>query len=105
MSVDLSIKAKREVDIYDTNITYNLAPMYYKAIDKDLGLKKLKGMTCEKALPIINKAIDDMIKNRKEYEKLNPSNGWGTYDGLLEIFREMRTICEDNPDGVFDMDL
>lgn len=29
----------------------------------------------------------------------------GTYDGLLERFREMRTICEDNPDGVFDMDL
>lgn len=58
-----------------------------------------------KALPIINKAIDDMIKNKKEYEKLNPPNGWGTYDGLLETFREMRTICEDNPDGVFDMDL
>ena len=46
-----------------------------------------------------------LCKNRKEYEKLNPSNGWGTYDGLLETFREMRTICEDNPDGVFDMDL
>ena len=39
MSVYLSIKAKREVDIYETDITYNLAPMYYKAIDKDLGLK------------------------------------------------------------------
>lgn len=105
MSVDLSIRAKREVNIYETNITYNLAPMYYKAIDEKLGLKKLKCMICEKALPIINKAIDDMIKNKKEYEKLNPSNGWGTYDGLLEQFREMRTICEDNPDGVFDMDI
>lgn len=105
MSVDLSIKAKREVDIYETNITYNLAPMYYKAIDKNLGLKKLKGMTCKQALPIIDNAIKNMVENKKEYEKLNPSNGWGTYEGLLGTFREIRNVCEDNPDGVFDMDL
>lgn len=105
MSVDLSIRAKREINIYEANITYNLAPMYYKAIDKDLGLKKLKSMNCEKALPIINKAIDDMVKNKQEYEKLNPENGWGTYEGLLKTFREIREVCEDNPDGIFDMDL
>ena len=62
-------------------------------------------MTCEKALPIVDNAIKDMIENRKEYEKLNPSNGWGSYEGLLETFREIRNVCEDNPDGIFDMDL
>jgi hypothetical protein len=105
VSVDLSIKAKRVVEIYETNITYNLADMYYKAIDEKLGLKKLKRMTCDKALPIINKAIEDMVKNKAEYIKLNPKNGWGTYDGLLEQFREMRNVCEENPDGFFDMDI
>lgn len=105
MSVDLSIRAKREIYIYNTNITYNLSPMYYKAIDKDKGLKKLKGMTCKQALPIIDNAIKDMFENKKEYEKLNPSNGWGSYEGLLETFREIRNVCEDNPDGIFDMDL
>ena len=105
MSVDLSIKAKRLVEIYETNITYNLAPMYYKAIDKELGLKKIKGMSCKKALPIIENAIKDMIDNKEEYKKLNPKNGWGTYDGLLEKFKEIRNICEDNLDGIFDMDM
>lgn len=105
MSVDLSIKAKRLVEIYETNITYNLAPMYYKAIDKELGLKKIKGMSCKKALPIIENAIKDMIDNKEEYKKLNPENGWGTYDGLLEKFKEIRNICEDNLDGIFDMDM
>ena len=103
MSVDVSIRAKREVDIYETNITYNLSAMYYKAIDKDLGLKKLEGMTCKEALPIIDKAIKDMVSNREEYEKLNPSNGWGTYEGLLKDFRDMRNVCEENPDGIFDI--
>ena len=105
MSVNLEIIAKRDVAIYETNITFNLAKMYYKAIDKDLGLEKLKGMTCEKALPIINQAIKDMIDKKDEYKELNPSNGWGTYEGLLECFREMRNVCEENPDGIFEMDI
>ena len=46
MSVSISIVAKRKVSIFDTDITYNLAPMYYKAIDEELGFKKLKSMTC-----------------------------------------------------------
>lgn len=105
MSVHISIRAKREVDIYETNITYNLAKMYYKAIGDGLGLKKIKGMTCKEALPIIDNAIKDMIDKKEEYEKLNPSNGWGSYDGLLKDFKDIREICEENPDGIFDIDI
>lgn len=105
MSVNIRIKAKRWVGIYETNITYNLAPMYYKAIDEEKGLKKLKGMSCKKALPLIENAIKDMIEKKEEYKKLNPSNGWGTYEGLLEDFRIIRNVCEENPDGIFYMDM
>jgi len=103
MSVDISIRAKREIDIYEGNITYNLAPMYYKAIDEDLGLEKLQGMSCKEALPIIEKAIKDMIEKKEEYEKLNPSNGWGTYKGLLDTFKKIRNVCEENSDGKFEL--
>ena len=48
--------------------------------------------------------IKDMIFKKEEYEKLNPPNGWGTYEGLLKCFRKMRDICEDNPDGILVMD-
>lgn len=103
MSLDIDIIAKRPVSIYDGNVTYNLADMYYKAIDKEKGFEKLNGMTCKEALPIINKAIKDMIDNQEEYKKLNPINGWGTYEGLLKIFQDMRNVCESNPDGVFEI--
>lgn len=103
MSLDIGIKAKREVYIYDGNVTYNLADMYYKALDKEKGFKKLDGMSCKEVLPIINKAIEDMIDNKKEYEKLNPKNGWGSYDDLLELFRDIRNVCESNPDGIFEI--
>ena len=34
MSLDVSVKARRIVEVYEDNITYNLAPMYYKCIDE-----------------------------------------------------------------------
>lgn len=39
MSLDINITAKREVEIYERNVTYNLADMYYKCIDKEKGFK------------------------------------------------------------------
>lgn len=99
MSLDISIKAMRETEIYEGNVTYNLAPMYYKCIDKELGFKKLNEMNCKEALPTINKAIEEMLNNADEYRKLNPKNGWGSYEGLLATLQEMRNCCEKNPDG------
>ena len=103
MSLDISISAKREIIIYDTNVTYNLADMYYKCIDKEKGFKKLDGMNCKEALPIINRAIQDMLNNANEYRKLNPKNGWGSYEGLLKALQEMRNCCENNPDGIINV--
>ena len=103
MSLDISITAKIEVEIYDGNVTYNLADMYYKCIDKEKGFKKLDGMNCKEALPIINNAIQDMLNNAEEYRKLNPPNGWGSYEVLLSTLQEMRTCCENNLDGVINI--
>ena len=99
MSLDINITAKRETEIYEANVTYNLADMYYKCIDKDKGFRKLDGMNCKEALPIIENAIKDMLNNADEYRKLNPKNGWGSYEGLLKVLQEMRICCESNPDG------
>lgn len=99
MSLDIYITAKRETEIYKDNVTYNLSEMYYKCIDKEKGFKKLDGMNCKEALPIINNAIQDMLNNADEYRKLNPENGWGSYEGLLSSLQEMRNCCENNPDG------
>ena len=103
MSLDISITAKRETEIYEGNVTYNLADMYYKCIDKEKGFKKLDGMNCKEALPIINNAIQDMLNKADEYGKINPKNGWGSYDGLLKTLQEMRNCCENNPDGTINI--
>ena len=100
MSLDISISAKRTVEIYEANVTYNLSDMYYKCIDTEYGYRKLDGMKCDEALPILNNAIQDMITNAADYKKFNPANGWGSYDGLLKQMQQMRDCCEKNPDGI-----
>lgn len=99
MSLDVSVKARRTVEVYEDNITYNLAPMYYKCIDINGGLKGLNGMKCRDAIPVLNRAIDDLIENKEEYEKLNPKNGWGSYEGLLKSLKNLRIACLENPNG------
>lgn len=103
MSWDINIKAKREISIYETNITYNLSDMYYRCVDKEKGLKLFDNMSCKEALPILQKAIEDLIDNKDEYEKLNPENGWGSYEHLLGTFLDMRKCCIDNPDGIIEL--
>lgn len=103
MSWDISIKAQREISIYKTNITYNLSDMYYRCIDKEKGLKLFDNMSCKEALPILEKAIEDLIQNKEEYEKLNPKNGWGSYENLLGTFLDIRKCCTDNPDGIIEL--
>lgn len=99
MSLEIYITAKRETEIYESNVTYNLAKMYYKCIDKEKGFKKLDGMNCKEALPIVENAIRDMLVNADEYRKLNPENGWGSYEGLLETLQGIRRCCQENFDG------
>lgn len=99
MSLDVSVKARRTVEVYEDNITYNLAPMYYKCIDINGGLKALNGMKCKNAVPVLNRAIDDLVENKEEYEKLNPENGWGSYEGLLKSLKNLRIACLENPSG------
>ena len=99
MSLDVSVKARRVVDVYEDNITYNLAPMYYKCIDMEGGLKALNGMKCKDAIPVLNRAIDDLIENKEEYETLNPENGWGSYERLLKSLKSLRIACLENPNG------
>ena len=103
MSLDISINAKRIVQIFEGNITYNLAPMYYKCIDKEKGFEKLNNMSCKDALPIIDTAITDMINNEDEYRKLNPENGCGSYEDLLKQLKEIENCCKNNPDGVIEI--
>lgn len=103
MSWDAQIEV-RHPDGYITivelfNCTYNLRPMWEKAgiyqtftdiqdaKTVDLGPKLLAGLT-------------DAIQHPQEYRALNPPNGWGNYEGFVELLVIFARACYEHPTGI-----
>jgi hypothetical protein len=90
-----------EVDGCSRNYTYNVSPMFYEAlkgtpIEKD-GVRGLNGKAAEWCVDLLDLAIQRMEYAPDIYKAMNPENGWGSYDGALELLRDLRRWCVDNP--------
>lgn len=81
---------------YDANYTYNVAPMFLEAMGGD-GIRQLDGLIGEECLPLLGKAIADMVENPGKYKAMNPSNGWGDFDGALELLQTLVKWCNEAP--------
>lgn len=86
-------------EIYTANITHNLNKMADEA-----GIYKYLWRPDEidisKAGQLINplrKGVALLESDPKRFRKLNPSNGWGDYNGLVEFTRDYLKACEQYP--------
>ncbi|PSS42922.1 hypothetical protein C6401_15305 [Arthrobacter woluwensis] len=85
------------VPIVDSH-TYNLAPMWVKA----LPIKKtsdLDGWKCAEHLPDLEAGLLDAVRNADQYRAMEPSNGWGDYDGFLETLIRFVSLAFKHPSG------
>lgn len=80
----------------EAGCTSNCAAMFNAA---GVPIRELHDMLAADALPRLNAAISMMVADRPRFEKLNPPNGWGDYDGALEFLRKIRDACETAPMG------
>ena len=81
---------------WDVDLTYNYSPMLNKAFQianlnnpEGRHLHNLSRLNNKEAAPIINKLYATMLHYREDIEKLEPENGWGTYEQLLETVRDI----------------
>jgi hypothetical protein len=40
-----------------------------------------------------------LVRYPEKYKTLNPSNGWGSYEGLIEFVKKYHSACLDNPEA------
>lgn len=99
MSLDIYINKVKEVSVFDANYTHNVTPMWTKAGVYE-SLYESEGKTASEILPTLREGYKQMVDNSSEYEKLNPENGWGSYDGALKFLKEFIKACEQDPDGI-----
>ena len=88
------------VEVVDGH-TYNLTPMWRKAgLADETGTRALDGKSCVDIGPRAAEALVDAWRNEAEYRELDPPNGWGDYDGFVEILTRLTRLCLQHPRGV-----
>ena len=83
MSYDINVR-RYCPDILDINYTFNVSPMFRLALGKS-GIKQLNDLNREECIELLQGGIKDMEENPETYKKLNPENGWGNYEGALDV--------------------
>jgi len=94
---------------YDANYTYNVSGMFrlalYGSTESEKGWTSLDGMKVSDALPMLNKAYEHMSDpvNANTYRKMNPSNGWGDFEGATRYLKDLLDACREWPDAVIEV--
>lgn len=95
MSYDLSVECQHcGSKVWHRDPTYNLAAMFAAALGSSI--RDLDGRPAHECVDRLAAAVSDMEAQPDYYKQFNPKNGWGNYDGALEILREMRDRCASN---------
>lgn len=81
---------------YNNNYTSNMYPMMKEA---GFDWSEMEGKTGKEALEWLAQLIGELEVKPSKFKDMNPSNGWGNYDGFLHYLRRMAEWCEKRPDG------
>jgi hypothetical protein len=105
MSLDVTLSAVRETEVYTANITHNLSKMAAEAgIYKALWRPEEIGITTAKQLiEPLRVGLALLRAEPQRFRAFNPENGWGTYDGLVAFVDAYLQACEENPDATVDV--
>ncbi len=101
MSLDVSLRELRPVSIFEQNITHNLGAMADKAglyqclwRPEEIGITKARQL-----IQPLQEGLQRLLDEPERFKALNPTNGWGSYEGLISFVREYLRACEESPDA------
>ena len=91
--------------VFKANITHNLGEMAKAAKIYDI-MWRPDEVGFKFARHIIGDLKNGLFRLEKypsKYKALNPSNGWGSYEGLLQVVRDYVEACEKYPDAAIEV--
>lgn len=101
MSLDVHLMETKPCDVYWANITHNLTKMANEAgLYKALWRPDEIGVTTAKELiPLLKEGLERLEADPEKFKAFNPSNGWGSYEDLVEFVRDYLKACKESPDA------
>lgn len=82
--------------VYHSNMTSNVSGMWDDAgIELRLYCydREHAGDEARVVAPLLTEAIHKMEADPERYRAMEPSNGWGSYEGTLSFLRKLRDAC------------
>ncbi len=102
MSLDVWLNDSDGNEIYWRNITHNLGEMAGAAGLYE-PLWRPDEMAVTKAgelIAPIEVGLETLRGDPEKFKAFNPSNGWGSYDGLVAFAEDYLKACKSHPDGL-----
>lgn len=101
MSLDIYLYEVSEHCVHDANITHNLSGMAGKAgIYKHLWAPEEIGITrAGDLLEPLKEGLAKLKADPDHFKQFEPSNGWGTYEGLVRFVEEYIEAIEAHPEA------
>lgn len=88
-------------EVFTANITHNLGIMAREAgiyhhlwRPDELDITKAQGL-----IEPLTLGLDSLRRDRARFERFNPENGWGDYDGLVSFVESYLQACMSYPDA------
>ena len=108
MSLDVDLMVTQPCSVYSANITHNLNKMamevnlsngmtLYQVLwrpDEQEGLKFARDIAS-----LLDEGWSILMSDPEKFQKFDPENGWGSYEGLEKFVHNYRNACWDNPDA------
>jgi hypothetical protein len=89
----------------ELSYTYNVSPMFNEALSGFTdGIRTIDGMRGRDAENGLLIGVIGMQSEPKKYIAMNPDNGWGNYEGALEVLQTLLKYARKYPDAVFRVD-
>jgi hypothetical protein len=87
--------------LFDKGITHNLNTMareanIYEALWRP---EEINISIAKELIPILEKGLEKLLKDKDHLKTFNPENGWGSYEGLVNFVREYLTACKEFPEA------
>lgn len=91
--------------VFERNITHNLNVMAREA-GVYLAMWRPEELSATKAKDLIeplSKGLELLLSYPERFKLLNPSNGWGDYDGLVSFVSKYMYACKEYPEATIEV--
>jgi hypothetical protein len=101
MGLSVYLRACRPTVVFESDVTHNLTAMADEAglydvcwRPEEIGISKANQL-----IKPLSEGIKRLEADPERFKKLNPKNGWGSYDSFLDWLKRYLSACEEFPDA------